>query len=185
MLRSSIHTCIAPSWSWASVGTQVHWGLGLGRGHGQSLASVLGVSTTPEGGDPTGPVTHGRLSLSGHLRPATRRKTNKMGSSDYQNHESYDDNSLYDEHGIRSTEGSFLLPMELGKSEQYIDTSGEWKQIIGLILERHAENPTTYKRVGVFRHSWSQNGIGDTCTECPEFLNFDPDDFERTEIIIV
>jgi hypothetical protein len=52
----------APTWSWASASGQVGWLLGADM---VAQVTVVNVTVTPQGTDPTGPLSHGELVIRG------------------------------------------------------------------------------------------------------------------------
>jgi hypothetical protein len=76
-----------------------------------------------------------------------------------------------------------------GNQEIHADTfSVQIGFVYGLILETVDPENSVYRRIGAFRHMW---GDGRTFEDnpkpedYPEFLDFDPDNFERHTITII
>jgi hypothetical protein len=59
--------------------------------------------------------------------------------------------------------------------------------VIGLILESDNKEKTVWRRIGAFRHIWSDElGEHDAPLEdYPEFADWDPENFERHTVTII
>ena len=127
------------------------------------------------------------MQLTGHLRAAIPRQSDKRGSWSHRGHESYDDNDTYSKRGRRSTRGSIFLPLQIVTSLDLVGRCGEWEQILGLILEKVTQGTKeqTYRRVGVFRHLWGSCYTEKEHAEFFEFIRFDPRNSVREEFTII
>jgi hypothetical protein len=179
------------------------------------IAEILEISTTPIGPDPTSRISSGHLCISGHLRRSQRTLSKRytrhvntwsMDGLIYQ-YECFDEGYMSD--GTRPMDMCLFFLIGYAKHREtrdvdaYTLTNAEAKgnQVIegdqysvdlgcvyGLILEVVGFESSVYRRIGSFRHMW---GDGRTYydnprpEDYPEFLDFDPENFERHIITII
>jgi hypothetical protein len=171
------------------------------------IANVLGVSTQPEGSDPTGRILDGRLRINGHLRRSDRTlskrytrhvETWSMDALDYQ-YEWFEEG--YHEDGSRVMEECYFFLMAYRRAttvitnDETIDVDAikhmhvlPVGHVYGLILECVDRAESVYCRIGAFKHVWGKERTFEDNPlpeDYPEFLDFDPDNFERHTITII
>jgi hypothetical protein len=149
------------------------------------IVNVLEVSTQPEGSDPTGRILDGRLRINGHLRRSDRTlskrytrhvETWSMDALDYQ-YEWFEEG--YHEDGSRVMEECYFFLMAYRRATTVI-TNDETIDV------DRAES--VYCRIGAFKHVWGKERTFEDNPlpeDYPEFLDFDPDNFERHTITII
>jgi len=118
------------------------------------LATVLDASTTPAGSDAMGPILSGYVKLSAHLQPMRTGIKQLSHYCGIRLGEICDD-GCHTKPQI-PTKGFVLL---LLRSERAVPFRSPGVQnvmtpalFVGLVLEPHASEPNTFRRVGVFNH---------------------------------
>lgn len=205
----------APSWSWASVNLEVSYILKGFVSEPVIIAAVLHTEVIPEGPDSTGKIKGGYIRISGHLRESKRScskkyikhfKTWTLDRLDLQ-YEQFDEGYLSD--GDRPMDQCFffLMAYQTERVRKKVDyntlSNGEARgnqevngdelkidlgRVYGLILEAVDLDNAVYRRIGASKHMW---GDGRTFEDnpkpedYPEFVDFDPENFERHTITII
>ena len=150
------------------------------------LAEILDSSVTLASDDPYGQALDGYIRIRGHLKPAQSRKSSRNLDTPlrYQGDgERFDDG--YDAELCRWITGAFFLPMLYYETHQYNNRQRSAK-IVGLILEEVPDKDITYRRVGMFDHRHGQLCDKEVQREWyPELADFDSDNYECQDIIII
>jgi hypothetical protein len=154
------------------------------------IAEVHAADVTLEGKDPTGKVSEGYISMTGHMQksnPGIHRWTAGWLT---QQHEYYDEG--YDNNGYRKTGSTYQFLMGYKPYKPRKDHR-QWEELkIGLILKMVEEASSTYRRIGMFTHprhdSYTSDhfkGVPPLPDECTEFASFDLDNYERHTVTII
>lgn len=159
------------------------------------VAKILEVETTVQDQDLMGRVVDGYLRMSGRLQQS-RRKIAIPFSRHLKNGSTVQFDSFdagYTKSGMRPLNCNtyfFLMayPHGWNKAEVVVEpTTGPVGYVFGSILESVDLRTATFRRIGVFRHQWgdlwrSKHDPGPK--EYPEFIDFDPENFEHQTITI-
>ena len=185
----------APSWSWASVKFAVVF-LSSNKSY-TCIGRIEEIDVTPSGSDPLGRISSARLQISGHLRKAIRRVSERnirrMASRtvDIQGvqYEWFDTGHEGEDFHIRDMSTAYFLLLAHQEGAMVAGTGDELvliERFIGIIIEPIDDDKTTWRRIGAFRHprgdGWMEQ---DYSPGYPEFYDWDPKNYERHTITII
>jgi hypothetical protein len=196
------------------VNLKIQFLLSPPRKQARPIAEIYDVNTVPVGPDPTGRLKGGHVKLSGHLRKSDRvismryiSPTMTRWEQVSTQYEWFEDG--YTDDGDRPMSNCSFFLMAYEKNRRTLDVDSNTLSnaeargnqeingdkfsidigfVFGLILETVDPETSVYRRIGAFRHMW---GDGRTFEDnpkpedYPEFLDFDPNNFERHTITII
>jgi hypothetical protein len=175
----------APSWSWASSGSEICFPLvnDLRQLNYKEvwIAKVLEVQVTPSGTNPLGQVKSGFIRLVAPLRQSgnSSKVWRPQRGAQYLNW--YDDYPPPGEFQMRRLQYHLLLGYRIS---MHANGATEIIRLQGLIIEPTGFLKRSFRRVGAFRHNWTHDRFWET-GEYPLFADFDPRRIEYKEVMLV